>query len=98
MKKIILILLLFVFKQTIVLSENFTTNYGPYGPYGPGGGEFIIPKSREIVSWGKNDFGQTEFPIKYIIAGTIRNAPPTPIKAATKPTKIPKIIGVKALS
>ena len=29
-------------------------------------------------------------PIKYIIAGTIKNAPPTPIIAATKPTIKPK--------
>ena len=37
-------------------------------------------------------------PIKYIIAGTNKNAPPTPIRAATNPVKIPNMIGVKALS
>ena len=37
-------------------------------------------------------------PIKYIIAGTIKNAHPTPIIAATNPTTTPKIIGTKALS
>ena len=37
-------------------------------------------------------------PIKYIIAGTIKNAPPTPIIAAMKPTTSPKMIGTKALS
>ena len=40
----------------------------------------------------------TGIPIKYIIAGTIKNAPPTPIIAATKPTNTPSIIGTKALS
>jgi len=37
-------------------------------------------------------------PIKYIMAGTIKNAPPTPIIAAIKPTNKPRIIGTKALS
>ncbi len=37
-------------------------------------------------------------PIKYIIAGTIKNAPPTPMIAATNPTRIPNIIGTNALS
>ena len=32
-------------------------------------------------------------PIKYIIAGTIKNAPPTPIIAAMKPTINPRMIG-----
>ena len=36
-------------------------------------------------------------PIKYIIAGTIRNAPPTPIIAAIKPTTKPRAIGTNAL-
>lgn len=44
---------------------------GDYGPYG--GGQtysLTLPFSsgREIISWGKNDFGQTEFPLKYYIA------------------------------
>ena len=37
-------------------------------------------------------------PIKYIIAGTIKNAPPTPIIAETKPTITPNKSGTKALA
>ena len=74
------------YHNSIVLSENFTTNYGPYGPGGPGGGEYTIPKSREIVSWGKNDFGQTEFPIKYIFDAFDFIPDPNTIYANSPPT------------
>ena len=53
------------YHNSIVLSENFTFNNAPYGPLGSYG-VYTVPKNREIISWGKNDFGQTEFPIKYI--------------------------------
>ena len=69
----------------IVLSENYTTNYGPYGPGGPGG-VYTIPKNREIISWGKNDFGQTEFPIKYIFDAFDFIPDPNSIYANSPPT------------
>ena len=37
-------------------------------------------------------------PIKYIIAGTIKKAPPIPMIDANNPTTNPKMIGVNALS
>ncbi len=37
-------------------------------------------------------------PIKYIMAGTIKNAPPTPMIAATNPTNKPRTTGTIALS
>ena len=52
------------YHNNIVISENFRDNLSPNNYYGPQ--SWFVPQTREIVGWGKNDFGQTEFPIEYI--------------------------------
>ncbi|MFL3013448.1 MAG: LamG-like jellyroll fold domain-containing protein [Candidatus Neomarinimicrobiota bacterium] len=54
------------YHNNIVSSENLITNFaqGPNPYYGQQ--PYTVPQTREITGWGKNDFGQTEFPIEYI--------------------------------
>ncbi|MDC3158923.1 T9SS type A sorting domain-containing protein [bacterium] len=73
------------YHNSIVLSENFTINIGPEGPIGPQG-IYTVPTNREIISWGKNDFGQTEFPIKYIFDAFDFIPDPSTIYANSPPT------------
>ena len=60
--------------NTLASAKDWVIDFIPGGFYGPGWGYgetlgYPIPSSprREITSWGKNDFGQLDFPEEYYI-------------------------------
>ena len=52
------------YHNNIIVSDNLITNYGQ--GYSNTIEPFTVPQTREIIGWGKNDYGQTEFPAAYV--------------------------------
>ena len=71
------------YHNNIVVSENIITNYGP--GYTNQSSAYTVPQNREIIGWGKNDFGQTEFPIEYIFDAFDFSPDPNTVLANSPP-------------
>ena len=80
------------FHNTIATTENIFIlepgSYYDYGPPVPGGDLFFSSTGREITGWGKNDFGQSEFPVEYIINWVPSDSTIEGYPAANSPPKI----------